>query len=856
MKEVWRLKNKNGDFRHICERFGVSLPMARLIVNRGYSSDEEIEGYLHPDFSMLPSWTLLKDIRKAVSLITKAIDNGEHIRIVGDYDVDGVTSTYLLMSAFEELGAYVSYRIPDRTLDGYGISHSIIEEAVNDGIDLIVTCDNGIAAKEQIAYARSCGMSVIVTDHHDIPEELPPADCIINPKQKDCEYPNKGICGALVAAKLCEGLFEAYGFGSFIEKNLDILALATICDVMELTGENRVVVKLGLEKLNRKSNIGLNALISECGLGEKRITAYHIGFVIGPCLNATGRLETADAGVELLRTGDAKEAKYLAGHLKELNEIRKEKTMKGVDKAVDIISNSAMSVDSVLVVYLSNCHESIAGIIAGRVREKYNRPAIVFTESAACEEILKGSGRSTENYNMFEGLSECKDILLKFGGHPMAAGLSISRESLDILRKRLNAGCKENLAALPKKVVIDIRMPLSISDCNFIEEMKLLEPTGKGNEKPVFADRDVTVRRISRFGREGSFLKLELIDSSGLPVTGKMFQRTGEFLEEFETVYGETEMNRAFSGDGSKKLHVVYYPDINEYNGIRSVQVNINSYMFPSGPQNADTASAEADRKPAGGVRNGTSGKSWDGAANGDYGKASAGDKTMLPKITVKEDDRCLIFCAGQQTELPFSVKKSDYIIAADEGYDYVCNLGLIPDELLGDFDSLDGAEEIKLGSSTAFTKYPVEKDDTDSAIAVKKAIGKGYRNLFLFGASGGKRIDHTIANISLLGYAADHGARAYMFDGESCLTVIKEEKAVFDGSCQGTLSVFAYGGRAEGVSIKNLKYEIAHAELIPEISLGVSNSFVGKEADVSVEKGKLLLVGNFLPENIKFQQQ
>lgn len=843
MKEVWRLKNKNGDFQHICKKFGISLPMARLIVNRGYSTDEEIEAYLNPDISTLPSWNLLKDIRKAVSLIAKAIDNGEHIRIVGDYDVDGVASTFLLLSAFEELGAYVSYRIPDRTLDGYGISRSIIEEAINDGIDLIVTCDNGIAAKTQIEYAKSCGMSVIVTDHHDIPEELPPADCIINPKQKDCEYPNKGICGALVAAKLCEGLFAAYGFGSFIEKHMDILALAAVCDVMELTGENRVVVKLGLEALNRKNNIGLKALTEECGLGEKTITAYHIGFIIGPCLNATGRLETADAGVELLKTKDPKEAAYLAKHLKELNEVRKEKTAKGIDKAVDIINGGTMSKDSVLVVYLSNCHESIAGIIAGRVREKYNRPAIVFTESAANEEILKGSGRSTENYNMFEGLSACKDILLKFGGHPMAAGLSISRESLDDLRKRLNAGCKENLAELPKKVLIDIRMPLSISDCNFIEEMKLLEPTGKGNEKPVFADRDVTVRRISRFGRESSFLKLELIDSSGFPVTGKLFHGTEEFLNAFENVYGETETERAFLGDGSKKIHVVYYPDINEYNGIRSVQININSYMFPSEPQNTAAAPEKAKEKAAGGTSGGT------------VPVVSENEKRMRGSVdkNKKEGGRCLIFCAGTQTELPFSVKKSDYIIAADGGYDYVCNLGLVPDELIGDFDSLGSEEELRLAPATSLTRYPVEKDDTDSALAVKRAIEKGFETIFLFGAAGGKRIDHTIANIALLGYAVDNGAQAYLFDGESCLTVIKDGTAVFDRGCNGTLSVFAFGGRAEGVTIKNMKYATDHVELVPETTLGVSNSFIGKEASVVVEKGKLLFAGDFLPEQIKY---
>lgn len=842
MKEVWMLKNRVADFNHICEKFGISLPLARLVVNRGYSEDEEIEKYLHPHIGMLPSYSLLKDVKKAVGIITKAIDNGEHIRIVGDYDVDGVTSTYLLMSAFEELGAYVTYRIPDRVADGYGISHSIIEEAISDGIDLIVTCDNGIAAKSQIEYAKEHGLTVIVTDHHDIPEELPPADCIINPKQKDCEYPNKGICGAVVAAKLCEALFDVYKFGGFIEKHLDILALATVCDVMELTGENRLIVKLGLEEINKKKNVGLKALTEVNGIIEKRITTYHIGFVIGPCLNATGRLETADAGVELLRTEDAKEAKYLAEHLKELNEIRKEKTQKGIDKAVDLINHSSIKEDSVLVVYLSNCHESIAGIIAGRVREKYNRPAIVFTESMADEGILKGSGRSTESYNMFEGLSVCSDLMLKFGGHPMAAGLSIARENLDELRKKLNADCKEDLKTVPRKVSIDIRMPLSYSDCNFVEELKILEPTGVGNEKPVFADREVVVKRVSRFGKEANFLKLDVVDSSGMPVTAKMFSRTEEFLAEYEDTYGEKELEKAFSGNGCNKVHLIYYPEINEYNGIRSVQVHVNGWMFPGEVKKTEENQSDAsERVPKVGEET--------DKFSGNYSKKlSMDEKSVRPS----PDDRCLIFCAGNRIKLAFKVKSSDYIIAADGGYDYVSNLGLVPNELLGDFDSLKGFEELKVPKDTVVTKYPVEKDDTDTAMALKRAIELGYKNIYLLGATGGKRIEHTLANISLLAYGADRGVRVYMFDEKSCMTVIKDSQITFDSGCAGDLSVFAFGGKANGITEKNLKYELDNAELVPEIALGVSNSFIGKPASISVKSGKLLIVGDYLPELIK----
>lgn len=838
MKEVWMLKNKTADFNRIMNRFNVSMPTARLLVNRGYCEEEEIEKFLHPHLKDIPSFHLLKDIGKAVGLLRHAIDNGSFIRIVGDYDVDGVVSTVLLMKAFQELGAYVSYKIPDRVADGYGISRSIIEEAVADGIDVIVTCDNGISAVSQIEYAKEQGMTVIVTDHHEIPEQLPPADCIINPKQRDCEYPGKGICGAMVAAKLCEALYEAYGFGSFIEKNLDILALATVCDVMELTGENRVIVKLGLEVLNKKNNIGIKALCEVNGLEGKKISTYHLGFVLGPCLNATGRLESADAGVELLRTEDEKEAKILAGHLKELNEIRKEKTQKGINSAVDRIENSSLINDSVIVVELKNCHESIAGIIAGKVKEKYNRPVIIFTESTSDEQVYKGSGRSVEAYNMFEGINSCVDLLIKFGGHPMAAGMTIEKANLDKFRTELNKKCCEDLKNLPRKVLIDIGMSMSFWDFKTVEELSILEPIGNGNEKPVFADRNVTIKRITRFGKESNFLKFELIDSRGVSVNGKMFSDTEEFMDDYEKCYGEYRLNEAFNGRGNDKVHLIYSPENNEYNGLRSVQVMINSWMFP---ENAEIPNSKACKEL-------NKSESNEGSDSENV-KSSSADTNQIKALP---DDRCLIFCAGKQTILPFDIKNTDYIIAADGGYNYAKALNIIPNELMGDFDSLRNPEELNISAHTKITKVPVEKDYTDAAMAMKRAIKLGYKNIYLIGACGGNRIEHTIANISLLAYGADFGVNAYMFDEKSCLTVIKDAEITFDDKCTGDISVFAFGGKAMGVTEKNLKYEVEDVDLVPEVSLGVSNLFIGKRASVSVKSGKLLVVGDYLPEMIK----
>lgn len=808
MKESWVLRNKSGKFGHICEKFGVSMLISRLLVNRDICEDSEIEEFLHPTLNVFENYKKFKDINKAVAIITKTIDNGGKIRIVGDYDVDGVVSTYVLITALETLGAFVSYKIPDRITDGYGINRSIINSAINDGIDLIITCDNGIAAYEQIEYAKENGINVIVTDHHDIPERIPPADCVINPKQNECEYPEKGICGAFVAANLCEALFEKYGFGDFISENLDVLALATVCDVMELKGVNRTIVKYGLEKINRHENPGLEALIKENGLEGKKIDVYHLGFVIGPCINATGRLETADEGVKLLMSKSIGEASEPAGHLKNLNGERKEKTLVGLERAKEIIEDGNMLDDYVLVVYLPNCHESLAGIIAGRIRETYNRPAIVFTDSMNDSEMLKGSGRSTEEYNMFEKLSEQKKYLVKFGGHPMAAGMSIERSSLNDFRKELNAATEQKVSEIEKKVVIDISAAMSLFTYELTEEMSLLEPMGNGNEKPVFADKNVKIRKLSRFGKEGQYLTLEIIDSSGADVRAKMFNGAENFVEDMIESYGREKTESLFKGNEEVCLSITYYPVINEYNGRSYVQFMVKDYLLPKKKERR----VEKKEKKSGAKQ-------------------------------------ALIFCGGEcdeinMTEAKTLLKMSEdvIVVGADSGADSLMKNEILPDVLIGDFDSvsqktLDGWNNIKR------IELPVDKDDTDTAFAIKYLVDEGVGTIHLFGALGGKRRDHSFANISLLAYCARRGIRCFIHDKLTYMTAISNGKVLLSGSGSGTVSVFAYGGAARGVTITGLKFETDDITLMPDISLGISNSFTGKDALIEVKEGTLIIM-------------
>lgn len=585
--EKWVLRNKKADFESIMQKHSISECLARLLVNKGLIEESDIDLYLNPDYSRVHSPYSMKDITRACEIIEDKINHSLPIRIVGDYDVDGVSSTYILYKALTLCGARVDYEIPDRIKDGYGINEQIIDAAFEDGIDTILTCDNGIAALAQVKKAKQLGMTVIITDHHDIPyvmeEEkrylLPEADAVVNPKQEDCEYPFKQLCGAAVAYKLMEVLFKNRGINEAELIPLrEIVAIATVCDVMELTGENRILVKKGLELLRKTENYGLRALIEKNGIALENLSSYHLGYVIGPCLNAGGRLDTAKKGLRLLLSESKEEAESQAEELKSLNDLRKQMTEEGLFGAVSMIEGTVLKEDKVLVVYLQDCHESLAGIIAGRLREKYNKPAIVLTKS---HEMVKGSGRSIEKYNMHEELTRVGEYLTKFGGHPMAAGMSLALEAIEPFRSSLNKNTVLTPEDLIPKVVIDIVLPLGLITEEMIEELKVLEPFGKGNEKPLFADRSLSVVKLSVIGKNKNVIKMLVRNQYGKEMDAMYFGDTAGFLEALSDNYGKDEVERAFSHRENRiKLSLTYYPSINEYNGNRSIQIIIQNYLL------------------------------------------------------------------------------------------------------------------------------------------------------------------------------------------------------------------------------------------------------------------------------------
>lgn len=569
--EKWVVMAKKADFQEIGKKFGIDPVIARLIRNRDVEGMDDIRSYLYGTLDDIPSPWLLKDMKKAAEILSAKIDSGAKIRIIGDYDIDGVTATYILLTGLKRLGADVDTYIPDRIKDGYGLHSQLIEKAAVDGIDTIVTCDNGIAASQEIALAKKGGMTVIVTDHHEIPYEdteqgrvwiIPQADAVINPKQPGCEYPNKNICGAVVAWKLIWSLYETYGIGrDEILEFSEAAAVATVGDVMDLQGENRIIVKEGLKRLPHTENQGFQALIEANGLTGERITAYHVGFVLGPCINASGRLDTASRALSLLCTKNWDQAAKAAGDLVALNQSRKAMTEEGRDKAVDLIEQSELSKDRVLVVYLPECHESLAGIIAGRLREKYYKPVFVLTKA---ENGVKGSGRSIEAYSMYEELVKCSDLLEQFGGHPMAAGLSLKEENVEIFRRRLNDLCTLTEAELTPKITIDVPMPISYLSRELTEQLSVLEPFGKGNTKPLFAQKGLRVLNLRILGKNQNVAKMKLIDTSGASVDAVYFGQALEFqsyVQKMETI------------------SVTYYPEINVYQGRETLQAVIRNYM-------------------------------------------------------------------------------------------------------------------------------------------------------------------------------------------------------------------------------------------------------------------------------------
>lgn len=587
-KEKWFVAAKRADFQKISEQFGIDPVVARIIRNRDVIGEKEIEEYLHGDLRALHDPAGLKGCTQAAGLLLKKIQDGKKIRIIGDYDIDGVNATFILFTAIKKCKGRVDYEIPDRMKDGYGLNIHLIELALKEKVDTVITCDNGIAALDEIAYAKEKGLTVIVTDHHEpLYEEagakeertyrLPCADILVNPKQPKCAYPYKKLCGAAVAWKVICELYRLAGRTR--EEALELLpfaAFATVGDVMDLDGENRILVKEGLKRIQRTDNQGLLALIRANGLDPAAISSYHIGFVLGPCINASGRLDTARRSMRLLLSETAKEADVLAGELKELNDTRKELTQQAVEQACRMIDAGAYEQDRVLVIYLPDCHESIAGIVAGRLREKYYRPTFVVTDA---ENGAKGSGRSTESYSMFDEMVKCGDLFLKFGGHPMAAGFSLERGRIDEMRRRLNENCTLSEADQMEKISIDVPMPIDYLGEALVEQLSMLEPFGKGNEKPLFGETHLQLLGARILGKNANVLKLRVMNTAGRVMDAMYFGDPEEVRDYLTGKYSKLQVQDLFWGRGEgMELDLTYYPSINEYMGRRSLQIVIKNF--------------------------------------------------------------------------------------------------------------------------------------------------------------------------------------------------------------------------------------------------------------------------------------
>lgn len=592
----WMVAAKKADFDKIAEKYHITPVLARIMRNRDIIGDGEIERFLHGDLKDLHDPFLMKDMELAAELILKKIQEKKPIRIIGDYDVDGICATYILLSGIRALSGRVDTVIPHRMKDGYGLNESLVKDAGKDGIDTIITCDNGIAAGEQIRMAKEMGMTVVVTDHHEVPFEeqegerrylLPEADAVIDPKQSECPYPFKQICGTVVAAKLVQVLFEKSGFATsdperyegLMEEMLVFEALATVCDVMELKDENRIIVKKGLSLMAKTDNLGLKALIKVNGIEDRELSPYHAGFIIGPCMNATGRLDTAKRALALFEAEEWKEAVTIAGDLKSLNDSRKEMTEEGVKEAIDQVERKGLFKDRVLVIYLPDCHESLAGIIAGKVREKYGKPAFVLTKG---EEGIKGSGRSIEAYNMYEEMTACKELFTRYGGHKMAAGLSLPEEgAVERFRKALNEKCTLTEEDFEEIIHIDVPMPLAYADRSFIKELSLLEPFGVGNPKPLFARKNISVLSGRKLGKNRNVGKYRIADENNNCYDMVYFGDLEQFDDFLKNRCGEDRIYRLYEGGvklGDIVIGIAYYPDLNYFGGRESIQIVMQNY--------------------------------------------------------------------------------------------------------------------------------------------------------------------------------------------------------------------------------------------------------------------------------------
>ncbi len=587
MREKWVVAAKKADFAAIGEHFGIDQVVARVMRNRGLTGYDEMKIYLHGTRADLHDPHLLKDVDKAADILAEKITKQKKIRIIGDYDIDGIQAVYILLSALKKLGAQADTVIPDRILDGYGLNEHLVTKAAEDGIDTILTCDNGISAIEQIHLAKALGMTVVVTDHHEVPFEdvdgvhreiKSEADAVVNPKQGECKYPFKGLCGAAVAFKFVQVLYEKMGVPvSEADCFIENAGFATVGDVMELLGENRILVKLGLEMLNHTKNTGMKALILQNALTPGSIKAYHIGFKIGPCLNASGRLDTAKLSLRLLLCENPAEAAVMAQEIVELNESRKLLTAEAVKQAKQIVEEEGYDKDRVLVIFLPDCHESLAGIVAGRIREAYHRPTLVITRS---EEGAKGSGRSIESYSMYEELCKCKDLFLKFGGHPMAAGFSLEEKNIETLRRELNAKAELTEEELIPKVTIDVPMPVDYIYSGLVEQLELLEPFGKGNEKPVFADRNLTIESLRILGKEGRVVRMRLKSTRGTRMDAIYFGDSDNLRLSLEEKYGKVVADDTMAGRciHEASLHFIYYPEIDHYYAQPRLQLKITGF--------------------------------------------------------------------------------------------------------------------------------------------------------------------------------------------------------------------------------------------------------------------------------------
>lgn len=593
----WMVAAKKADFDKIAEKYHITPVLARIMRNRDVTGDEEIEKFLHGDLEDLHDPFLMKDMERAAEIIMAKIKEGKTIRIIGDYDVDGICSSYIFFTGLRELGGRVDIVIPHRMKDGYGLNDHLIEEAARDGIDTILTCDNGIAAAPQIQLAKEKGMTVIITDHHEVPFEdgengrkylLPDGDAVVDPKQPDCQYPFKQICGGVVAFKLIQILFFLFDMPrkdrrrhqQLLDELLAFAALATICDVMELRDENRIIVKKGLELMSQTTNPGLKALLMVNGIEGRTLSPYHAGFIIGPCLNATGRLDTALRALELFRAQDWKEAVTIAEDLKQLNDSRKQMTEEGVKEAVRQVEGTELSKDRVLIVYLPECHESLAGIIAGRVREKFGKPAFVLTKA---EDGIKGSGRSIEAYNMYEEMTAVKELFTRYGGHKMAAGLSLPDEkSVEEFRKRLNENCRLTKEDFEEIVHIDVPMPLAYADRKFIKELSLLEPFGTGNPRPLFARKGISLLSGRKIGKSQNVGKYTIADEEGRQYEMIYFGDLDQFDLFLREKFGVRLAEGLYTGRlsaGEAVISIAYYPDINSYAGRESIQIVMQHYI-------------------------------------------------------------------------------------------------------------------------------------------------------------------------------------------------------------------------------------------------------------------------------------